>query len=63
MKITPTQHLKSLLLDLKGIISDINAFAVKHEIFTEYPTRILQLSCECDEIIGLVDDKIIEESE
>lgn len=44
---------KELLLELKEIISDINSIAIKYKIF-EQPTRTLDLSCECDELVGLI---------
>lgn len=47
--------------DLKDVISDINAIAVKNELLADktrkYEFHILDLSCLCDELIGLLEDE------
>ena len=50
------EKLVDRLLDLKNRISDLNDFAERYEIFVDYPTVILNLSCITDDIIGLVED-------
>ena len=44
------------MLKLKEAISSINAFAVKEAFFVDDPTLILNLSCQCDEIIGIIEN-------
>jgi len=48
--------LKALMLDLKDVITSINDVAVKNNFFVDEPTLILNLSCGCDEIIGIIDN-------
>ena len=48
--------LKKSILMLKEAISSINNFAVKESFFVDDPTLILNLSCECDEIIGIIEN-------
>jgi hypothetical protein len=49
---------EKLIIDLellKDKISELSDFAVEHSIFPNNPTRILDLSCECDDIIGEIE--------
>ena len=51
----PQEYLKDYLLDVKEIIGDLNEFAIKHKVFIDDPTAILNLSCMCDELIGIIE--------
>jgi len=58
-KLTREQAKEKLIkyLDsLKDRISTINDFAERYEIFPDDPTIILNLSCDCDDLIGLIED-------
>lgn len=56
------QKLKNSLVGIQVIVSLLNQFAVDHQLLKytvvkdRKVTDILQLSCECDEIIALLED-------
>jgi hypothetical protein len=55
------QKLKNSLVGIQVIVSLLNQFAVDHQLLKstvvkgKNVTDILQVSCECDEIIALLD--------
>ena len=42
--------------DLKNKISTINQVAVRFNLFSDMPTKVLDLSCTCDDLIGELED-------
>jgi len=50
------EHVIDGLEELKNKISAINAVAVQYNLFKEMPTRILDLSCMADDIVGELQD-------
>lgn len=48
--------LEEMILDIKDAISEANDFAVENNVFKDDPTKILNLSCGCDEILGAIED-------
>ena len=56
------QVVKDSLLDVKNMVHDVNAIAEKFQVFPKDPTIILNLSCQCDELIGKIDEENEERS-
>jgi len=50
------QYVIDQLDELKNKISNISAVAVKFNLFPDMPSKILDLSCNCDDLIGELEE-------